>query len=331
MNEVKGQSDPHASRCLAQTGDEEWKLEEKRKIEFCHFMFYIALFPFLIPFLNSNEQINFEFLLSRAVLFLASHNQFDPILGGWKRTLESEIQKNGNRYEITFCVCFHLIDFRLLLLPLLAKNPLTFFRIMLYSCPGLNSCRCQMQPMSPYGASTSTWTAMSRARWRQNLRSQLPPPGVLCKLLVSAKYHSFFSPCLFQLARILLILCRRWCDEKRQEVAKEQSSDGKCFCFAAAWSAAIEKEREREKVTNIQRIIHRIFTHIQFSRIFYDPVGSWWQFFLFSLRRQFPQLAWWEISACESFQCLAYASVLGARKLFSFFCHHHDDDLKLWA
>lgn len=173
---------------------------------------------------------------------------------------------------------------------------------MLYSCSGLNSCRCQMQPMSPYGASTSTWMVMSRARWRQNLRSQLPPPGVLCKLLVSAKISfSLFSPVFFQLARILLLLRRRWCDEKRQEVAKEQSSDGKCFCFCCCLKCC-HRKREREKVANIQRIIHRIFTHIQFRRIFYDPVGSWWEFFFLLAATTIPavglmrDLSMWEPS-----------------------------------
>lgn len=102
---------------------------------------------------------------------------------------------------------------------------------------------CEVTTESPFSTATA--------------RSALQVVGECKNILLS------FSPCLFQLARILL-LCRRWCDEKRQEVAKEQSSDGKCFCFAAAWSSAIERERERRWQT-----FNELF--IEFSHTFNFP------------------------------------------------------------
>lgn len=160
---------------------------KERKIEFCHFVFYIVVFPSLSSMCTRNEQINFEFFLHSFLSSLARSQPIWSFSGEQKRTPE-----NGNRYEITFvCFSFNWFSYSFCRFSFFSakRKSLTHFLSSALLCR--NSCRCRMQPMSPYGASTSTWTATSHAKWRQNRRSQQPPLGVFCKLLVSANLLSY--------------------------------------------------------------------------------------------------------------------------------------------
>lgn len=119
-------------------------------------------------------------------------------------------------------------------------------------------------------------------RWVRNISSSLFF-FLTFRILSSSldvRLHPILHHHLVELSRV-----SSWCDKKRQKVAKEQSSVGKCFCCFSCLVFSHSCKRRRvllsssdtsEVTKNCQELFiefaHSIF-HIP-SR----PIGTWWEF-----------------------------------------------------